>query len=64
IYPDYYEIITNPISMPHIRDFSHSKLVRSTTEYAALWRRMFDNARLYNRIDSTIYQDADYLQGV
>ncbi|KAJ7888982.1 Bromodomain-containing protein, partial [Mycena leptocephala] len=63
-YPDYYELIKEPISMPHIRDFSHSKLIRSTAEYAALWHRMFANARSYNRDDSTIYQDAEYLQAL
>ncbi|KAJ7772144.1 P-loop containing nucleoside triphosphate hydrolase protein [Mycena maculata] len=44
IYPDYYELIKEPISMPKIRDFSHSKLIRSTAEYSALWHRMFTNA--------------------
>ncbi|KAJ7720137.1 P-loop containing nucleoside triphosphate hydrolase protein [Mycena maculata] len=64
IYPDYYELIKEPISMPKIRDFSHSKLIRSTAEYSALWHRMFTNARQYNRDDSIIYQDAEYLQGI
>ncbi|KAJ7920341.1 hypothetical protein B0H13DRAFT_1491444, partial [Mycena leptocephala] len=63
-YPDYYELIKEPISMPHIRDFSHPKLIRSTAEYAALWHRMFANARSYDCDDSTIYQDAEYLQAL
>jgi hypothetical protein len=50
--------------MPHIRKFSHTKHVQSAAEYAALWHRMFDNARAYNRTESIIYQKADHLQGV
>lgn len=50
--------------MSHIRHFSHSKLILSTAEYAALWHRMFANARSYNCDDSTIYQDAEYLQAL
>ncbi|KAK6977332.1 p-loop containing nucleoside triphosphate hydrolase protein [Favolaschia claudopus] len=64
VYPDYYELVKKPISMPHIRDFSRSELVSSTTGYASLWHQMFDNARFYNRPDSNIYEDAEYLQGI
>ncbi|KAJ7705745.1 P-loop containing nucleoside triphosphate hydrolase protein [Mycena metata] len=63
-WPDYYELIPEPISIAHINKFSHTTVIRSTAQYAALWHRLFDNARTYNRSDSVIYEDADYLQGV
>ncbi|KAJ7440267.1 P-loop containing nucleoside triphosphate hydrolase protein [Mycena latifolia] len=63
-WPDYYELIKEPISIAHIKKYSHTKLVNSTSEYAALWRRLFDNARTYNQDGSQVYQDAEFLQGV
>lgn len=50
--------------MAHIKKYSHSKHIKSTTEYAALWHLMFDNAREFNVEGSVVYQDADFLQGV
>ncbi|KAJ7017792.1 Bromodomain-containing protein [Mycena alexandri] len=63
-WPDYYELIPEPISIAHINKFSHTTMIRSATEYAALWHRLFNNARTYNRPDSVIYEDAEYLEGV
>ncbi|KAJ6620226.1 hypothetical protein B0H10DRAFT_2216267 [Mycena sp. CBHHK59/15] len=64
-WPLYYEIIKEPISMAQIKKYSHNKqLVRSTTEYAALWHRLFDNARQFNLEGSQIYEDANFLQEV
>ncbi|KAJ7508063.1 P-loop containing nucleoside triphosphate hydrolase protein [Mycena galericulata] len=58
----YYDIIEEPISMAQIKKYSHNKqLVRSTTEYAALWHRLFNNARQFNIPGSPIYQDAEFL---
>lgn len=51
--------------MAQIKKYSQNKqLVRSTTEYAALWHRLFDNARQFNIEGSPIYEDADFLQEV
>ncbi|KAJ7466660.1 P-loop containing nucleoside triphosphate hydrolase protein [Mycena galericulata] len=61
----YYEIIKEPISMAQIKKYSHNKqLIRSTTEYAALWHRLFDNTRQFNVEGSPIYEDAKFLQEV
>ncbi|KAJ7762286.1 hypothetical protein DFH07DRAFT_813768 [Mycena maculata] len=61
----YYEIIKEPISMAQIKKYSHNKqLIRSTTEYAALWHRLFDNARQFNMEGSAIYEDAQFLEEV
>ncbi|KAJ6614434.1 hypothetical protein B0H10DRAFT_1745639, partial [Mycena sp. CBHHK59/15] len=53
-----------PISIPHIKKYSLSKHVKSTSEYSKLWHLMFDNARQYNTEDSQVYEDANILQGV
>jgi hypothetical protein len=64
-WPVYYEIIKEPISIAQIKKYSHNKqLVTSTTEYAALWHRLFSNARQFNIEGSPIYEDAEFLQEV
>ncbi|KAJ7679894.1 hypothetical protein B0H17DRAFT_1206290 [Mycena rosella] len=64
-WPEYYERIAEPISMALIKKVAHNfKVVRSTTEYAELRHYMFNNARSFNREDSQIYEDADFLQGI
>ncbi|KAJ7845680.1 hypothetical protein B0H13DRAFT_1494592, partial [Mycena leptocephala] len=56
--PTYYQIIKYPMSIAKIKQFSHTKLVQSTTEYAALWHILFQNAQEFNLEGSQIYEDA------
>ncbi|KAJ7127538.1 hypothetical protein C8R43DRAFT_866948, partial [Mycena crocata] len=64
-WPAYYKMIKAPISMAIIKKHSHNfKLIKSTTEYAALWHRLFNNARRFNKEGTEVYIDADFLQGI
>ncbi|KAJ7852143.1 hypothetical protein B0H13DRAFT_2359671 [Mycena leptocephala] len=63
-WPTYYQIIKYPMSIPKIKQFSHTKLVQSTTEYAALWHILFQNAQEFILEGSQIYEDAAFLQRV
>jgi hypothetical protein len=60
-YPDYYELIKQPIAMDDIKkkldheDYISLEAVRSDFEL------MFNNAKQYNQTDSFIYQDAKEL---
>jgi hypothetical protein len=51
------------MSIAKIKQFSHTK-VQSTTEYAALWHILFQNAQEFNLEGSQVYDDAAFLQGV
>ncbi|KAJ6613186.1 P-loop containing nucleoside triphosphate hydrolase protein [Mycena sp. CBHHK59/15] len=64
-FPDYYQLILEPISMTMIKSLSQ-KATHYTTleEYRKAWHLMFDNARRYNIDGSQVYEDADYLQKV
>lgn len=63
-YPDYYEVITNPMDMKTIEE--NVKNNKYTTEEAMVsdLRLMFNNCRLYNEEASQIYCDADTLEHV
>ncbi|KAF8211169.1 Bromodomain-containing protein [Mycena galopus ATCC 62051] len=62
-FPDYYELISEPISMTMIKSLSQKAThYTSITEYCAAWHLMFDNARQYNVDASQVYKDADHLQ--
>ncbi|KAF7360458.1 p-loop containing nucleoside triphosphate hydrolase protein [Mycena venus] len=63
-WPAYYQIIKYPMSIAKIKQFSHTKHVKSTTEYAMLWHILFQNAQEFNVEGSQIYNDALFLQGV
>ncbi|KAJ7780589.1 hypothetical protein DFH07DRAFT_711783, partial [Mycena maculata] len=58
VWPSYYLIIKYPISIALIKKYSHTKHVQSTTEYAALWHILFENAREFNQENSRPYEDA------
>ncbi|KAJ7022999.1 P-loop containing nucleoside triphosphate hydrolase protein [Mycena alexandri] len=63
VWPDYYELIKEPISMANIKTLSDKAThYTSVDEYRADWHLMFDNARQYNIESSQVYQDAVYLQ--
>ncbi|KAF8149786.1 Bromodomain-containing protein, partial [Mycena galopus ATCC 62051] len=64
-FPDYYEIIKNPISMLRIKTWSQKPMHYQTMEeYRDDWHLLFNNARQYNTPGSPIYQDAEFLQKV
>lgn len=61
-YPDYYEIIKNPIDMDRIQ--SKINKYNSLDEIVADFALMFENACTYNEPDSKIYKDALALQQI
>ncbi|CAK1541028.1 unnamed protein product [Leptosia nina] len=63
-YPDYYELIKNPIDMERIAHKLKNGVYTSVNELASDFILMFDNACKYNEPDSQIYKDALILQRV
>lgn len=63
-YPDYYELIKNPIDMERIAHKLKSGNYLSVKDLASDFVLMFDNACKYNEPDSQIYKDALDLQRV
>ncbi|XP_039760506.1 protein polybromo-1 isoform X1 [Pararge aegeria] len=63
-YPDYYELIKNPIDMEKIAHKLKNGLYTAVNELASDFILMFDNACKYNEPDSQIYKDALILQRV
>ncbi|KAG6449065.1 protein polybromo-1 isoform X3 [Manduca sexta] len=63
-YPDYYELIKNPIDMEKIAHKLKNNVYNSVNELASDFILMFDNACKYNEPDSQIYKDALTLQRV
>ncbi|XP_068625426.1 protein polybromo-1 isoform X1 [Battus philenor] len=63
-YPDYYELIKNPIDMEKIAHKLKNGIYNSVNELASDFILMFDNACKYNEPDSQIYKDALILQRV
>ena len=65
IFPDYYELIKEPISMTNIKTLSE-KVTHYTSigEYRADWILMFSNARQYNVEGSQVFEDSVYLQHI
>ncbi|CAG9794762.1 unnamed protein product [Diatraea saccharalis] len=61
-YPDYYELIKNPIDMEKIAHKLKNNAYNSVNELASDFILMFDNACKYNEPDSQIYKDALILQ--
>ncbi|KAK7457993.1 hypothetical protein BaRGS_00039138 [Batillaria attramentaria] len=63
-YPDYYQVIMEPIDMTMIE--AKIKADKYTTEQALLcdFELMFNNARHYNEEGSQVYQDADTLDRI
>ncbi|XP_077514488.1 protein polybromo isoform X9 [Amblyomma americanum] len=61
-YPDYYEVIANPIDMKTIDE--NVKANRYSSEEAMVndVKLMFSNCRMYNEEGSQIYRDADTLE--
>lgn len=63
-YPDYYDIIKNPIDMEKIAHKLKQQYYDNIDEIAADFMLMFENACKYNEPDSQIYKDALLLQQI
>lgn len=63
-YPDYYEIISEPIDMNMIDAKINRNIYRSEEEIMSDFKLMFSNCRLYNEEGSAIYEDANILERV
>lgn len=63
-YPDYYEVIKNPIGLLRIGSNIKNGLYESLDTLAAEMNRCFENAKAYNETESMLYQDAITLQDV
>ena len=60
-YPDYYQIITNPIAVDTIKKKVKRRQYRNVDDLIQDLTLMFNNARIYNDENSQIYQDATRL---
>ncbi|KAG6841530.1 hypothetical protein C0991_009895 [Blastosporella zonata] len=63
-YPDYYQLITRPIALSHLRKRANSNHYKTVQAYKDDWRLMFDNARTYNQEGSWVYVDAEEMEKV
>lgn len=63
-YPDYYEVIQEPIDLTMIKERMDSNKYPTHQAMVADLRLMFNNARRYNEEDSQVYHDADTLDRV
>ncbi|CAD6186179.1 unnamed protein product [Caenorhabditis auriculariae] len=63
-YPDYYDVIANPIDMKTIRERIETDKYDLFSDCVADFKRMFANARTYNVPKSRIYADANHLERV
>ncbi|KZV99312.1 Bromodomain-containing protein [Exidia glandulosa HHB12029] len=61
-YPDYYEIIKQPIALDDIKNFLDRRAFKSLEMVKAQFDLCFKNARKYNQKDSQIWRDAKALQ--
>lgn len=61
-YPDYYDIIKNPVDLEKISNKIKQQSYDSLDEIATDFMLMFENACKYNEPDSQIYKDALILQ--
>ncbi|XP_055373679.1 protein polybromo-1 [Condylostylus longicornis] len=63
-YPDYYDIIKNPVDMEKIAQKLRQQSYENVDDLAADFMLMFENACKYNEPDSQIYKDALILQQI
>lgn len=62
MYPDYYEVIQNPIDMNTIEHNIRADRYGTVEDVVADYRLMFSNCRQYNEDGSMIYEDANTLE--
>jgi protein polybromo-1 len=61
-YPDYYEVIANPMDMKIINEKIKSKSYKTVDDFISDARIMFNNCRQYNEEGSEIVKDANTLE--
>ncbi|KAF7367428.1 Chromatin structure-remodeling complex subunit snf21 [Mycena sanguinolenta] len=57
-YPDYYQLISQPIALSHLRKRASGVYYKDLQHYRNDWTLMFNNARTYNQEGSWVYVDA------
>jgi protein polybromo-1 len=63
-YPDYYEVILNPMDMNTIEGRIKNDVYKTEDEFMSDIKLMFTNCRKYNEEGSDIYEDANVLERV
>lgn len=63
-YPDYYQLITQPIALSHLRKRANSNYYKTVQAYKDDWKLMFNNARTYNQEGSWVYVDAEEMEKI
>ncbi|EMD41348.1 hypothetical protein CERSUDRAFT_109939 [Gelatoporia subvermispora B] len=63
-YPDYYQLIKQPIALSTIRKRMNSNYYKSVLDFREDFRLMFSNARTYNQEGSWVYVDAEEMEKV
>ncbi len=63
-YPDYYEVITNPIDMEMVNEKIKGGYYRTEEDFLTDMKLMFSNCRQYNEETSDIVSDANVLERV
>ena len=63
-YPQYYNVVKNPIDMETINKRIKNKFYKTLEEFSADVNLMFDNCKLYNNPKSVLYKDACNLQEI
>lgn len=61
-YPDYYTVITAPISLKEIQEKVRTREYKSPYAFVSDVRVMLANAKWYNEQDSIVWKDADALE--
>ncbi len=61
-YPDYYEVIHNPMDMKTINERINSNVYKNVEDFIQDARLMFNNCRQYNEEGSEIVKDANTLE--
>lgn len=62
LYPDYYEVIAEPIDFLEIENRIRNDYYTSENELIKNFKLMFNNCRQYNEENSTIVEDANLLE--
>lgn len=62
LYPDYYEVISEPIDFLEIENKIRNEQYSSENDLIRDFKLMFANCRHYNEENSTIYEDANLLE--
>ena len=63
-YPDYYQLIKQPIALSTLRKRLQGTYYRNVLDFRDDWRLMFNNARTYNQEGSWVYVDAEEMEKV